>query len=45
MVKRQTAVLSVEKIIDRQLTIFDEKLKKFEDNSFLDDFSESFKFS
>ena len=45
MVKRQTAVLSVEQIIDRQLTVFDEELKKLKDNSFLDDFSESFKSS
>ena len=45
MVKRQAAILSVEKIIDQQLVIFYEKLKKFKKNSFTDDFSESFKSS
>ncbi len=42
MVKRQASIFSVEKIIDRQLTIFYEKLKKLNDNSLADDFFESF---
>ena len=39
MVKRQSAVNSVEKMIDRQLTIFYEKLNKLQTKSSLDDFS------